>query len=100
MKQLATGPAVLIVMSPRGTIFWVATPASAGFLLGLLSDPEDGSYMFLRSVRFYPKYMALYQRRPHSLAMFKTHKQDQYPYQTKTQTGMEPIGQNDYIYTG
>jgi hypothetical protein len=33
----------------------------AGFLLGLLFDPEDGSDMFLRNVdRISPDYMTLY----------------------------------------
>jgi hypothetical protein len=32
--------------------------ASGGFLLGLLFDPEDGSYMLLRNVRLSPKYTA------------------------------------------
>jgi hypothetical protein len=34
-------------------------PASAGFLFGLLFDPEDGSHMFLLNVRFSPNYMVL-----------------------------------------
>jgi hypothetical protein len=34
-------------------------PDSTDFLLGLLSDPEDGSDMFLRNVGLSPNYMAL-----------------------------------------
>jgi hypothetical protein len=34
-------------------------PASASFLLGLLSDPEDRSNIFLWNVRFSPNYRAL-----------------------------------------
>jgi hypothetical protein len=38
----------------KSTAFWVVTPcsspASAGFLIGSLFDPEDGCNMFLRNV--------------------------------------------------
>jgi hypothetical protein len=38
----------------------------AGFLLGLLIDPEDGGDIFLRNIDFpLPDYMALYSRREH-----------------------------------
>jgi hypothetical protein len=41
--------------------------ASAGFLIGLLFDPEDGCSMFLRNFRLCPKYMTLQPGRPRSL---------------------------------
>jgi hypothetical protein len=50
--------------------------ASAGFLLGLLFDPEVGSDMFLRNVELPPNYIALQPRRQfpsNSVHIFNTH---------------------------
>jgi hypothetical protein len=38
-------------------------PASAGFLLGLVFNPEDGNDIFLKNVRLSLKYMLLQPRR-------------------------------------
>jgi hypothetical protein len=38
-------------------------PASAGFLLGLLFDPEDGGNVLLRNMVFSPNYTELQPRR-------------------------------------
>jgi hypothetical protein len=43
------------------------SPASVGFLLGLLFDHEDGSCVFLWNIRISPGYMALQPRIPNSL---------------------------------
>jgi hypothetical protein len=47
-------------------IRWEAglSPASAGYLLGLLFDPEDVGDIFLRNVGLSPNYKALQPRRP------------------------------------
>jgi hypothetical protein len=34
-------------------------PASAGLLLGILLDPEDGSDMLLQNIKLFPSYMTL-----------------------------------------
>jgi hypothetical protein len=39
-------------------------PASAGFLLGLLFDPEDGGDMFFQNVGLYQNYTVLKFTRP------------------------------------
>jgi hypothetical protein len=41
-------------------------PASVGFLLGLLSDFEEGGNIFLRNTGLYPNYTASRRRRPYS----------------------------------
>jgi hypothetical protein len=44
----------------KSPIFWVVTPLNAGFLVGLVSDPEDGGDTCLRNVNeFLVSYMAL-----------------------------------------
>jgi hypothetical protein len=43
--------------------------ASAGFLLGLLFDPEDIRTILIRNVGFTPKYTSLQLRRPYPLRM-------------------------------
>jgi hypothetical protein len=41
---------VLIAVATNISIFWYITPPHAGFLLGSLFDPEDGSDTSLRNV--------------------------------------------------
>jgi hypothetical protein len=42
-------------------------PASAGFLLSLLVDPEDGGDIFFRNIGLFLNYTALQLGRPHCL---------------------------------
>jgi hypothetical protein len=39
-------------------------PVSAGFLLALMFDPENGGNMFLRNVDLFPNYTVLQSRGP------------------------------------
>jgi hypothetical protein len=39
-------------------------PASAGLLLGLRFDPEEGGYMFARNIRIYPNCTAIQPSNP------------------------------------
>jgi hypothetical protein len=39
------------------------SPVSAGFLLGLLFDPEEGGDMFLRNIEISPTYTAVTPKR-------------------------------------
>jgi hypothetical protein len=48
-------------------------PVSAGFLLGLLFDLEDGGKMFMRNVGFSPNYGAMQPRRPYSSKAIKNY---------------------------
>jgi hypothetical protein len=48
-----------MAMYAKSTVFPIVTPASAGFLLDLLSDPEDGSNMILKNVWLSPNYKEL-----------------------------------------
>jgi hypothetical protein len=61
---------VLTAIAGKRTVFWVPfgrQPASAGFLLSLLSDPKDGGDIFHRNIRLTPDNLTLELMKPHSL---------------------------------